>query len=278
MATRPSRIKTISIVVAIAAVLAVLAAAALILIEPGSTEQRIEALRESGDNNEALLDYLIVLDRTNDGQDLERKQEIAELAYQLGRIDTAVNAAREILTVEPENMAALNELAKVELLHDRLDQARSIWEKVVAIAESESDRSWIARATGNLGLIYRRRGDLDEAEKMHLKAMEINEELGLRKDMAVQYSNLGAIYQTRGDLDEAEKMLRKALEIDKELGQREGMAIRYVNLGLIYQTRGDVDEARRLGSEARKLYEEIGITHMVTTIDAWLADLPDAGD
>jgi len=69
----------------------------------------------------------------------------------------------------------------------------------------------IAAGTGNLGLIYRTRGQLDRAEEMHKKALAINEKLGRQKGMANQYGNLGAIYQTRGELDRAEEMHKKSL-------------------------------------------------------------------
>ncbi|MFH0981209.1 MAG: tetratricopeptide repeat protein, partial [Planctomycetota bacterium] len=71
------------------------------------------------------------------------------------------------------------------------------------------------------------------------KALEINGKLGRLDGMAIQYGNLGLIYRTRGDPDRAEAMYRKALEVHERLGRLEGMAAQYGNLGLIYRTRGD---------------------------------------
>ena len=96
-----------------------------------------------------------------------------------------------------------------------------------------------AVAYGNLGIVYRTRGELDKAEEFYHKALEINEALGHKEGMASQYGNLGIVYQTRGELDKAEEFYHKALEINEALGRKEGMARQYGNLGVVYQTRGE---------------------------------------
>ena len=115
-----------------------------------------------------------------------------------------------------------------------------------------------AVVAGNLGLIYRTRGDLDPAEDMHQKALEINEKLGRLEGMASQYGNLGAIYQTRGDLDQAEDMHQKSLKIEKKLGRLEGMASEYSNLGVIYRRRGDLDQAEAMHRKSLNIFEKLG--------------------
>ena len=72
----------------------------------------------------------------------------------------------------------------------------------------------IAIAYGNLGLIYRTRGELDKAEEMFRKGLKIDEKIGRLEGMASDYGNLGLIYRTRGELDKAEEMIRKSLKID----------------------------------------------------------------
>jgi len=71
---------------------------------------------------------------------------------------------------------------------------------------------------GNLGIIYKNRGDLDVAERMHRKALEINEKLGRLEGMARVYGNLGTVFLELGDLDHAEQMHRTALEMAERLG------------------------------------------------------------
>ncbi|MCH8148383.1 MAG: tetratricopeptide repeat protein, partial [Planctomycetes bacterium] len=153
---------------------------------------------------------------------------------------------------------------------------RIAWlEAGVSAAQRLKDAPMEASHLSNLGLIFKRRGDLDEAEKMLRKSLEINEKLGRLEGMASDYCNLGLIFKTRGDLDEAEKMFRKSLEIDEKLGRLEGMANQNANLGLIFKTRGDLEEARKLWTKARDLFAKIGMPHMVEKVVGWLNELPD---
>ena len=87
--------------------------------------------------------------------------------------------------------------------------------------------------------------------------------------------NLGLIYRTRGDLDNADNLHRKALEIEEKLGWLEDMASQYANLGLVYQMRGDLVTAQNLWTKARDLFEQIGMPQMmVERVQSWLDGLP----
>ena len=72
---------------------------------------------------------------------------------------------------------------------------------------------------------------------MYRKALVIDEALGRKEGIASVYGNLGILYKTRGELDRAEEMFQKALAINEALGHKEGMASVYSNLGILYETR-----------------------------------------
>jgi len=78
----------------------------------------------------------------------------------------------------------------------------------------------MANQYGNLGLIYRRRGELDKAEEMHLKSLAIAEKLSLKEQMAANYSNLGAVYKEREDNKKAREYWEKALTLYKIIGMK----------------------------------------------------------
>ncbi len=91
--------------------------------------------------------------------------------------------------------------------------------------------------------------------------------------MAKVYGNLGIIYRTRGNLDQAEAMYQKALEVDKALGRKEGMAVDYRNLGSIYETRGHLDRTKIMYRKALALFKAIGAQPQVARTRAYLRDL-----
>jgi len=66
---------------------------------------------------------------------------------------------------------------------------------------------------GNIGLIYRAKGDLDQALKYHQDALKIDKEIGYRQGEANQLGNIGLIYSAKGDLDQALEYLRDALAV-----------------------------------------------------------------
>ena len=108
---------------------------------------------------------------------------------------------------------------------------------------------------GNLGVIYKTRGQLNKAEEIHKKALAINEKLGRLEGVASDYGNLGLIYMTRGELDKAEEMHKKSLAIAEELGMQEIMASEYGNLGLVYKERGDFKEAEKMHKKSLAIAE-----------------------
>jgi tetratricopeptide (TPR) repeat protein len=84
---------------------------------------------------------------------------------------------------------------------------------------------------------------MERAEEHFLKLLTIEEELGRREGMATDYGNLGNIYRTRGEMERAEEHYLKSLAIHQELGRREGMAIQLANLGLLEIDRRNKDAA-----------------------------------
>ncbi len=189
---------------------------------------------------------------------LDLKRKIATAAYLRGEIETAEAAVNEILSEDPDDLFALNQMGHIHSLRGKLDLAEKAYLRVLELATEVGDSESEAAAYGNLGLVYRKRGELDKAEEMHGKSLEIEEELGNKRGMAANYGNLGLIYQTRGELDKAEVMHSKSLEIEKQLGNKEGMAKDYGNLALVYQTRGDLDKAEAMHRKALAIDKQLG--------------------
>ena len=77
---------------------------------------------------------------------------------------------------------------------------------------------------GNLGILYRRRGELDRAREMYRKSLAIEEDLGRKEGMASDYGNLGILYADKGELDQAEEMYQKSLTLFRELGAADRIA------------------------------------------------------
>ena len=76
--------------------------------------------------------------------------------------------------------------------------------------------------------------------------------------MASNYGNLGVVYKIRGDLEKAVELHQQALKLNEEIGSKEGMAIQYGNLGNVYKLKGNITEAKRYYLMSLDLFNQIG--------------------
>ena len=172
----------------------------------------------------------------------------------------ATRLAEHVLAAEGQEAFVkvfVNECSQALNTLGLLDALISLSKQALKVVKRGSD--YHAMLLGNLGLIYRKRGDLDTAQQMHLESLEIAKKLGLLRGMARQYGNLGIIYWTRGDLDRAEQMFRDGLKIDEKLGRLEGMASKYGNLGVIYMDRGDLAKAEQMILKSLEINKKLGL-------------------
>ncbi|HYD64803.1 tetratricopeptide repeat protein [Azospirillum sp.] len=180
---------------------------------------------------------------------------LGALAF-LNDTEKALDAYRKAVELDPYNHDGWNRLGHLLFRIGALNDAQQAYERVLSLGDKAGEREVVAKATGNLGLIYQMRGDLDKAEEFHHKALNLNNEIGQKDGMARQYGNLGLIYRIRGNLAKAEEHHQKALDLNTELGRNEGIASSYSNLGLIYQMRGNLYKSDKLLDKSEELLDK----------------------
>ncbi len=215
----------------------------------GDTDKLQAALISVADQQEAHIE-------AGTADYIQLCREIAEIAFLRGDIDEAKKRLEVILKIEPDDLDAINRMGGIHLLRGELNSAEQAYLRMGELADE--DLTAKAASYGNLGLIYRKFGDLTQAEKLHRKAIEIYEKLGALEGLSRQYGNLGLIHQTRGELREAEILHKKALEINKKTHRHIGLASEYGNLGLIYRKRGDLDNAEEMHKKSLEIDTKLG--------------------
>ena len=187
-----------------------------------------------------------------------------EFFYRTGDLASAFSVLEKWLdlcgieSVTKETADAYGNLGILYKIRGELDRAEEMYQNSLAINETLGSKEGMANAYGNLGNLYQIRGELDRAEGMHQKSLTINETLGRKEGIANAYGNLGNLYQIRGELDRAEEMYQKSLDIDEALGRKAGMANAYGNLGYLYQTREELDRAEEMHQKALDIDEALG--------------------
>jgi len=156
-----------------------------------------------------------------------------------------------------ENYDVINSIGRQAYTWGELEQALYAWNHLLERTK-DKDKEWETIAKGNIGNVYRIKGELDNALEYHGNALKLNEELGSKEGMAADLGNIGNVYQIKGELDKALGYYGKALKLDEELGRKEGMAISLGNIGNVYQIKGELDNALGYYRKALKLNEELG--------------------
>ena len=187
---------------------------ALLALKEGDPEKAEGLLRES------------VEFRTGKAEKLSKEiaqdwVDIGNIAY-LNDTQKALSAYQKAVNLDPSNRNAWNRSGHIQYRLGNLDKAKEAYRTVLGLAGE--DREIQAVAYGNLGNIYKTRGELDKAEKFYIKALSINEKLGRPEGMAYQYGSLGLIYRIRGELDKAKEYWQKSLALFTKVGAKNEIA------------------------------------------------------
>ncbi len=232
------------------------------LKEAAAAARHIGALAFLHDTDKALAAYreAVVLDP----DDPDGWNQLGDLLRRIGDLDGATEAYNRVLSLGNRTAnrtiiaTATGNLGILSATRGEFDSAEEMFRKSLEIEEALGRKAGMAHEYGNLGIVYQTQGDLDRAEDMYRKSLELNEALGRKEGVAKQYGNLGVLYKARGEFDRAEEMYRKSLEIDEALGRKEGMANQYGNLGNLYQTRRELDRAEEMYRKSLELDEALG--------------------
>lgn len=161
-------------------------------------------------------------------------QELAQIEFHRGDLDSAERYCRLVLEAEPQAADVLHTLGLLEERRGRFAAAEEAYRRA---AEADPDA---AEPRNNLGNLAKARGRLAEAERWYERAIEAD------PHFMGAYNNLALVYQERGQLDKAIEWYGKAL------AKEPANAIVLNNLGSLYYAKGNLPEARRLWEEASR--------------------------
>lgn len=155
-----------------------------------------------------------------------------------GRLDAARARFESVLARDPEQLAALNDLAVSYALEDRRDAARSLLDEVVAHGTSRDQ----LLALVNLGELYALDGYLDAA-RAHLETAR-----SIDPQRAEPVYALWLLADARGDRAGAAALAREAQRLDEAGAARAGLAFlraeeRLHLDALLAEARGDREAA-----------------------------------
>lgn len=92
----------------------------------------------------------------------------------------------------------------------------------------------LAEAYGNLGIVYKNKGDLPLAEKMYTESLKLETQLSRKSGMASDLVNIANLHNLKKEYDLAISKCQEALKIANEIDSKSSLALAHASLGSIY--------------------------------------------
>lgn len=155
----------------------------------------------------------------------------------------ALNLSLKI-NYKPGEMNAHNVLGLVLYYSSSYDDALEHHEISRKIAEQLKDKSKLAVALNNIGLVYDDRTEYNKALKYYMESLALaeNSEKG-KWQMGSTLNNIALIYQTQGKYEDALAFHNRSLKIKKEINNRKGVGSSLHNIGLVYKLMGEYEKS-----------------------------------
>jgi tetratricopeptide (TPR) repeat protein len=164
-----------------------------------------------------------------------------------------IRASDERLTV-----STLDELGKIASLQGEYEQAHSLYQQSLEMAERLGDQSGQAGCLHQLGMIAQEQGKYEDARCLYQQSLEITEILGNQNGRATTLHALGTIAQDQGEYEQAHRLYELCLDIFERLRDQGGQARTLYQLGMIAQDQGEYEQACRLLQQSLSLFAQLG--------------------
>jgi len=150
----------------------------------------------------------------------------------LGKLDEAIEAYREAISIKPDFTEAYYNMGIVFQIDGKLSEAIEAYKKAISIKPD------YAEACCNMGNAHRDKGELVEAIEAYKKAISI------KPDSVEMYSNIGSVLQKQGKLPEAIEAYKKAISVKPDYAEA------YNNMGNVLKDQGKLEEAIKVFNKA----------------------------
>lgn len=138
-----------------------------------------------------------------------------------------------------------------------LDAAAAAFGDALDAGEQNDDRSIVADASNNLGILATIRGDFDQAEVRFASATSNYEQLDNRRALARVHHNLGMGHLARRSWDAALDAFETSLEVSLDTGNLRLAGSTFVQKAAVYVELGDAEVATRYCARALDIFQEV---------------------
>ncbi len=207
---------------------------------------------------------LALLGDSHAGRRIDALHDHGDVLQLLGRVDDALAAFREMLTLayqldlRSKGGAAHNRIGRLYRDTGALDDSAKHLETALALFESAADERGIASSIDDLGKLRWLKGEYDLALAGLRDGLARRRKIGDRRSIALSLNNLGLVLEDSGEFKQALEAFEQALSIRQEIGDLVGVVVTLNNIGTVAQDQRDFVRAASLFEEALEVAKQIG--------------------
>ncbi|WP_394747796.1 tetratricopeptide repeat-containing sensor histidine kinase [Spongiimicrobium salis] len=157
---------------------------------------------------------------------------------------------------------ALNQLGRKYRNTSQYEQAISLHEQALEIANRAQNTELTVFSLNMIGVVYRRKSTIRAAMDYSQQALELAESVpnpskSLKRSINVSLNSIGNLYQTLNQYDDAITYYTKSMKLEAELGNTLGLAINHQNIGECLEAKGFLEDALKSYQTSMRYNEEI---------------------
>jgi ATP/maltotriose-dependent transcriptional regulator MalT len=215
-----------------------------------------------GDKNERVIAICKSAQR-GIGSNIELSVQIAEKALEIAKKNEALEGLKMCYIT----------LGGISYFKADYDKAIEYFYGAIDVADKNGELSVKdAGIIGNIGVIFKKQGNLPKALSQQSKALTVFESKNDSMGISITHTNIGEIYRIQKKYDKALTSYKKSAAIKLSLGHQSGLGIVYNNMGLCYSEQGNFEKAGLYLSKAYLIEKEIGNQVRITETQLDLAN------
>jgi tetratricopeptide (TPR) repeat protein len=215
---------------------------------------------------------LALLGESHVGRRIEALHDYGDVLQLQGRIDDALAAFREMLTLayrldlRRKGGAAHNRIGRLYRETGALEEAAKHLATAMVLFEADGDERGVASTIDDIGKLHWLKGEYPQALVALRDGLGRRRKLADRRSIALSLNNLGLVLQDSGQFKEALEALEQSLLIRREIGDRIGVGVTLNNLGTVAQDQRDFTTALALFGEALLVCKQIGDRNRIAMV------------
>ncbi|MFC1853483.1 tetratricopeptide repeat protein [candidate division CSSED10-310 bacterium] len=169
-----------------------------------------------------------------------------EIERNKGNIKQAAKLFDEALARDPKNMDALQKSADLSFQRGNYERALVLGTNIIDMATKNQDERRLARASGNLAVVYSMKRSPDRALELQNQALTLHQNRNQIRDVIKDYFNRASILAQKKDYHSAAADYERALDLATE-NNLELFSISILKaLSFMYKTMGEEQKAQEV--------------------------------